>query len=97
MTNGVRPGLHVKQHTPRSSGYREKSCRGFEAGGSLAGHHRVDAVRAHLLEMAGRAELAIRCYASAAERTTNIPERNYLITRAADLREATARRPPTGQ
>jgi RNA polymerase sigma factor (sigma-70 family) len=53
----------------------------------LAGHHRLAAVRAHLLEMAGNSEAAIAQYQIAAERTTSTPERNYLLTQAARLRE----------
>lgn len=53
----------------------------------LAGHHRLDAVRAHLLEMSGDHQGAIAHYQLAAGRTTSIPERNYLITQAALLRE----------
>jgi RNA polymerase sigma factor (sigma-70 family) len=52
----------------------------------LAGHHRLDAVRAHLLEMAGDRDGAIAHYLKAAARTASIPERNYLNTRAARLR-----------
>ena len=52
----------------------------------LAGHHRLDAVRAHLLEMAGDHDGAIAHYLEAAARTASIPERNYLNTRAARLR-----------
>ncbi|HEX5830047.1 MAG TPA: sigma-70 family RNA polymerase sigma factor [Gemmatimonadaceae bacterium] len=51
----------------------------------LRGHYRLDAVRAHLLERAGDPERAIAHYRAAAERTTSIPERNYLVTRAARL------------
>jgi RNA polymerase sigma factor (sigma-70 family) len=51
----------------------------------LAGNHRLDAVRAHLLEMAGDHEAAINYYRIAAGRTTSIPERNYLVTQAARL------------
>jgi RNA polymerase sigma factor (sigma-70 family) len=51
----------------------------------LAGHYRLEAVRAHLLEMAGDRDAAVARYRMAAERTTNIPERNYLLTRAARL------------
>jgi len=51
----------------------------------LAGNHRLDAVRAHLLEMAGDPEAAIVHYRAAAGRTTSIPERNYPVTRAARL------------
>jgi RNA polymerase sigma factor (sigma-70 family) len=49
----------------------------------LAGHHRLDAVRAHLLEMAGDHRAAITHYQTAAGRTTSEPERNYLMTQAA--------------
>ena len=51
----------------------------------MAGHHRLEAVRAHLLEMAGDHQAAIAHYRAAAERTTSLPERNYLITRAGRL------------
>ncbi len=51
----------------------------------LAGHHRLDAVRAHLLEMDGDPEAAIARYRMAAGRTTSVAERNYLLTRAARL------------
>ena len=51
----------------------------------VAGHHRVDAVRAHLLEMAGDAPAARESYQVAARRTTSIPERRYLESRAARL------------
>ncbi|MEU4242803.1 sigma-70 family RNA polymerase sigma factor [Actinoplanes sp. NPDC026619] len=48
--------------------------------------HRVDAVRAHLHEQAGDPQQAARLYAAAAARTTSLPERRYLTTRAARLR-----------
>jgi RNA polymerase sigma factor (sigma-70 family) len=51
----------------------------------LAGHHRLHAVRAHLLEMAGDHEAAINHYRLAAGQTTSIPERKYLVTQAARL------------
>jgi RNA polymerase sigma factor (sigma-70 family) len=51
----------------------------------LAGHYRLDAVRAHLLEMAGDGQAAIEYYRAAANGTRNIPEQRYLITRAARL------------
>jgi RNA polymerase sigma factor (sigma-70 family) len=51
----------------------------------LAGHHRLDAVRAHLLEMAGDRDAAIAHYRTAAGRTTSVAERDYLTTRAARL------------
>ncbi len=55
--------------------------------GSLAGHHRVDAVRAHLLEMAGDTDAAIEHYRTAAKLTTSLPEQRYLAKRAARLRD----------
>jgi predicted RNA polymerase sigma factor len=53
----------------------------------LSGHHRLAAVRAHLFELAGDRDRAITQYRLAAERTTSIPERNYLHTQAARLNE----------
>jgi RNA polymerase sigma factor (sigma-70 family) len=53
----------------------------------LAGHHRLVAVRAHLLEMAGDYQAAITDYRIAAQRTTSTPEQNYLLTQAARLSE----------
>ncbi|TQM45620.1 RNA polymerase sigma factor [Pseudonocardia cypriaca] len=50
--------------------------------GPLAGHHRVPAVRAHLLELAGEREAARAAYLEAARRTTSEPERRYLEERA---------------
>ena len=52
----------------------------------LAGHYRLDAVRAHLLEMVGDSEAAIAHYRAAASRTTSLPERRYLTTQAARLK-----------
>jgi RNA polymerase sigma factor (sigma-70 family) len=51
----------------------------------LPGHHRLDAVRAHLLEMDGDPKAAIEHYRTAAGRTTSLAEREYLLTRAARL------------
>jgi RNA polymerase sigma factor (sigma-70 family) len=59
--------------------------RALDVPGGLAGHYRLDAVRAHLLEMAGDPRAAIEHYRTAAERTTSIPERHYLTTQAARL------------
>ncbi len=53
----------------------------------VAGHHRLDAVRAHLLERAGDRDGAVACFQRAAERTTSLAERNYLLTHAARLRD----------
>lgn len=54
----------------------------------LVGNHRLDAVRGHLHERAGELAAAIACYIRAAERTSSVPERNYLLTRASRLRES---------
>ena len=51
----------------------------------LAGHYRIDAVRAHLLERAGDLDAAVEHYRAAADRTTSIPERDYLLTQAARI------------
>ena len=63
--------------------------------GPLAGHYRLDAVRAHLFEMAGDTQAAMAHYRAAAARTTSIPEQQYLTTQAARLRARTA--PPPGR
>ena len=52
----------------------------------LTGHYRLDAVRAHLLEMAGDTHAALALYRAAARRTTSLPEQRYLSTRAARLK-----------
>jgi RNA polymerase sigma factor (sigma-70 family) len=54
--------------------------------GQLAGHYRLDAVRAHLLELAGDTDGALAHYRVAAERTTSLPEQRYLAMRAARLK-----------
>jgi RNA polymerase sigma factor (sigma-70 family) len=51
----------------------------------LAESHRLVAVRAHLLELAGDAGAARDAYREAARRTTSLPERRYLEGRAARL------------
>src|SRR5258705_445260 len=57
----------------------------LDADARMAGHYRLDAVRAHLFEMAGDHLSAIAHYRAAARRTTSIPERDYLTTQAARL------------
>jgi predicted RNA polymerase sigma factor len=57
----------------------------LESDSRMAGHHRLHAVRAHLLEMAGDSQGAIAQYRIAAALTTNLPERNYLLTQAARI------------
>jgi RNA polymerase sigma factor (sigma-70 family) len=59
----------------------------LEADGRLTGHHRLFAVRAHLLETAGDHQAAVAQYRAAAGRTASLPEQRYLLTRAARLVE----------
>jgi predicted RNA polymerase sigma factor len=58
----------------------------------LAGHYRLDAVRAHFHEMAGATAVAREHYLAAAAKTASIPERNYLQMKAARLLDESARR-----
>ena len=51
----------------------------------ITGDHRLDAVRAHLLELAGDQHGAKESYRLAAGRTTSIPVQRYLYARAAQL------------
>jgi RNA polymerase sigma factor (sigma-70 family) len=53
----------------------------------MAGNHRVEAVRAHLLERAGFAAGARVAYLAAARLTTSVPEQRYLTARALTLPE----------
>jgi RNA polymerase sigma factor (sigma-70 family) len=52
----------------------------------LDGNYRVDAVRAHLLELGGDTEGALEHYRVAASRTPSLPEQRHLTKRAARLR-----------
>lgn len=51
----------------------------------LQGHHRLHAVRAHLLEMWGDPTAAAHEFRLAAARTSSLPEQQYLLMRAAKL------------
>jgi RNA polymerase sigma factor (sigma-70 family) len=51
----------------------------------VAGHYRLAAVRAHLLERMGDHDAAIKHYRLAAAQTTSIPEQNYLVAQASRL------------
>ncbi len=63
-----------------------------EADPALAGHRRIPAVRAHLLEMAGDRRSAAGQYRLAARRALNVPEQRYLSMRA----DRTGQKPPAG-
>jgi RNA polymerase sigma factor (sigma-70 family) len=71
MVNGPRAGLDL--------------LATLDTDDRMAAHHRLDAVRAHLLEMAGDHAAARAGYRTAARRTTSLPEQRYLEARAARL------------
>jgi RNA polymerase sigma factor (sigma-70 family) len=71
MVNGPRAGLDL--------------LATLDADERMAAHHRLDAVRAHLLEMAGDHAAARSGYRTAARRTTSLPEQRYLEARATRL------------
>jgi RNA polymerase sigma factor (sigma-70 family) len=59
--------------------------------GRIGDHHRLHAIRAHLLEMAGDRAGARQSYRAAARRTMSLPEQLYLEARAAQLPDVTQR------
>ena len=69
----------AKVHGPRAG---LAAVDAVAADDRVATQHRVDAVRAHLLESAGDLEEALEHYRSAARAASNIPEQRYLKTRA---------------
>jgi predicted RNA polymerase sigma factor len=71
MVHGPRQGLDLLDALDRE--------------GRLAESHRLDAVRAHLLELAGDQAGAMASYRRAASRTTSLPEQRYLMGRIARL------------
>jgi RNA polymerase sigma factor (sigma-70 family) len=73
MVHGPRKGLEL--------------LRALDSDSRLAERHRLEAVRAHLLEMAGDHVAGITHYRLAAGRAASMPERNYLMMQAARLSE----------
>jgi RNA polymerase sigma factor (sigma-70 family) len=71
MATGPRAGLELLE--------------ALQADEPFAGDHRIHAVRAHLLEMAGDRAGARDAFLAAAGRTTNLPQQRYLNARAARL------------
>lgn len=71
MTRGARAGLAMLE--------------ALDADQRIATHHRLAAVRAHLLELAGDVDGARSNYRLAARRTLSTPERRYLEMRASAL------------
>jgi RNA polymerase sigma factor (sigma-70 family) len=51
----------------------------------IANHHRLHAVRAHLLEMSGNPKEAAEEYRTAANKTASTPEQRYLTLKAAQI------------
>ncbi|MET8654725.1 DUF6596 domain-containing protein, partial [Nocardia aurea] len=76
MTDGPHAGLELLD--------------GLETDARMTGHHRLYAVRAHLLELSGDNARAHDTYLAAARRTTSLPERRYLLDRADRLRGTAA-------
>jgi len=58
---------------------------GIGADQRMAKHHRLHAVRAHLLDMAGDTDAARASYVRAAQLTTSLPEQHYLEGKATAL------------
>ncbi|GAA1612271.1 sigma factor-like helix-turn-helix DNA-binding protein [Kribbella sancticallisti] len=69
-------------HGPQAGLERLESAAADPA---LKDHHRVEAVRAHLLELAGDLTAAREAYRLAAQLTLSLPEQRYLTTRADSL------------
>jgi predicted RNA polymerase sigma factor len=57
----------------------------LDGDGRMANNHRLEAVRAHLLERAGELAAARDSYGKAARMTASIPEQRYLALKAAQL------------
>ena len=60
----------------------------LDADGRMTQSHRLEAVRGHLLELAGEPIAARESYRRAARMTASLPEQRYLALRAARLRAA---------
>lgn len=65
--------------------------RALESEPRISEHHRLHAVRAHLLERLGDRDAAIEHYRRAAALASSVPERNHLLLRAARLEEVSTR------
>ncbi|HJU65273.1 MAG TPA: DUF6596 domain-containing protein [Gemmatimonadaceae bacterium] len=80
MVHGPRAGLEM--------------LKSLDDDARMRGHYRLDAVRGHLYERAGDPGRARAHYEAAAERTTSLPERDYLAMKAARLAARALDRPP---
>jgi RNA polymerase sigma factor (sigma-70 family) len=92
LLEGVAPGPMVSLNRAVAAAMADGAQAGLdllaEVEPRLQGHHRVHAVRAHLLELAGDGAGAHAEYVRAAELTASIPEQRYLTKRAARLAAA---------
>jgi predicted RNA polymerase sigma factor len=71
MVDGPEAGLHLLATLDRDD--------------RMATHHRVAAVRAHLLDLAGDHDAARASFLDAARASTSLPERRYLEAQTARL------------
>ena len=71
MVHGPRAGLEI--------------VAALDADPRLSSHHRLHAVRGHLLELSGDFRTAHESFTEAAKRTASLPEQRYLRARAARL------------
>jgi RNA polymerase sigma factor (sigma-70 family) len=85
----VSPGPVVTLNKAVAAGWAHGPLAGLAVLGEvedderMAGNHRLEAVRAHLLDRAGHREQAHAAYLKAAAMTTSVPEQRYLTLRAA--------------
>jgi RNA polymerase sigma factor (sigma-70 family) len=85
----VAPGPIVTLNKAVAAGRAQGPLAGLAVLGALdgdarmTGHHRLESVRAHLLEMAGDRMAAHEAYLKAARMTASVPEQRYLTLRAA--------------
>jgi RNA polymerase sigma factor (sigma-70 family) len=85
----VSPGPVVTLNKAVAAGWARGPLAGLAVLGEvenderMTGNHRLEAVRAHLLDRAGHREQAHAAYLKAAAMTTSVPEQRYLTLRAA--------------
>jgi predicted RNA polymerase sigma factor len=83
----VNPMITLNRAVAIGMAYGPRAGLGVVAGvvDRLADHHRLHAVRAHLLEMAGETPAASAEFREAARRATSRPEQRYLAAQAKRL------------
>jgi predicted RNA polymerase sigma factor len=86
VLRSLMPGPVVEVNRAIAVAQVDGPARGLELLGAVEATQdlarRLDAARAHLLELAGDPEGARQHYVRAAERSASLPERRYLMTRA---------------